>query len=140
MISFNYDSLYARTAVRGKARELLVMPQTFALWGKKQMATTPGMATWSARQWLATFLQDMTNIPWLVSATSLDLAAMPRHDPLLRMELHEQTTADPPLPLPPWIVALTADDVSGAVMLQFIDATTHAVPYSDKTPFLPLTR
>lgn len=138
MPGFNYDSLYSRAAVRGKVREALVMPQTFARWGKEHMTQVAGMATWPARQWLGAFLQDVTGIPWLVYATSVDLAAMPRHDPLLRMIAHERTTDDPLLPLPVWLIDLTQDDVPGTAMLRFIDGVTHDAHTTDKPAFLSI--
>lgn len=120
MLAFNYESVYDRVTIRSEAREALLMPRTFAAWGKQQLLKTPEMATWSARAWIAAFLQEVTGIPWIVAATTLDLQLMPRHDPKLQRELHEQTTDDVPLPLFPWIVAMTQTDVVGAEVLRFI--------------------
>ena len=127
-LPFNYTSIYARTEVHGTVREALLMPQTFARWGKAQLALTPAMGMWSARQWVGSFLQELTGIPWLVYATNLDLADMPRHDPSQLMLPDEWSTDGPLLPLPLWLIALTQEDVQGKDVLQFI--TQALLPFS----------
>lgn len=123
MVAFNYDSLYARVAIRSSVREALQMPKTFATWGKQHLLKHPEMAHQPARQWIAAFLLDITGIQWIVDADSLDFVAMPRHNPQKLMQANEQTTDDPPLPLHPWTEELTRDDVPGTEVLHFIAAT-----------------
>src|SRR5689334_3883662 len=100
MTPFLYTSNYAQTEVRGTVREAILMPKTFAAWGKAHLALVPAMGTWTARQWVSAFLQDLTHIPWLVTATNVDFAEMPRHDPTQRLQEHEHTTDIPLLNLP----------------------------------------
>jgi len=138
MGTMNYDSLFARADMRGKAREALAMQRTFANWGKERMTQMPTMATWPARQWIGTFLLEVTGIPWLVTATTLDLAAMPRHDPNKLLDPHERTTDDPPLRLPTWVVELTQVDVPGAAMIRFIDGVLQETDIHDAPPLLKL--
>jgi hypothetical protein len=143
MKTFNYHSVYDRVTIRSEAREVLSMPRTFAAWGKQQLPNKPEMATWPARQWVGAFLQYMTGIPWLVAATSLDLAVMPRHDPSLKRQWHEETTDDPPLPLFAWTIALTQDDVAGAEVLRFIAGTLAPISgeiHAEKPLFLARAR
>ncbi len=134
--SFNYTSDYARVEIRGTVREALLMPQTFARWGKAHLALAPAMGGWTARQWVGTFLKDITGIPWLVTATELDLADMPRHDPAQRVQLDEWATDDPSLVMPLWLLALTRGDVQGTIVVQFINETL--LPFSFDT--LPATK
>jgi hypothetical protein len=140
MPTMNYDSPYARVVIHGKARIALSMQRTFANWGREQMTHVPGMAIWSARQWIGAFLLDVTGIPWLVTATTLDLAVMPRHDPNKQLAPNEKTTDDPRSPLPAWVVDLTHDDVSGAVMIRFIDGILQEKHASTIPAFLRLPR
>ena len=134
MLAFNYQSVYDRVTIRSEAREALLMPRTFAAWGKQQLLKKPEMATWSAKLWIAAFLQEVTGIPWLVAATTLDLEGMPRHDPKLPRELHEQTTDDIPLPLFPWIITLTQNDVAGSEVLRFIAGVLSPMSGGSATP------
>jgi hypothetical protein len=124
-----YDSPYARTAVRGKAREALQEPKTFAIWGKHQITKVAAIATWPAQQWFSSFLQEITGTRWIITATTLDLAVRPRHDPLLRMVPHEETTDDPPLLLPLWVIDVIDNRVSGTAVIRFIEETLS--PSSD---------
>jgi len=136
---FNYTSDYARVEIRGTVREALLMPQTFAKWGKAHLALAPAMGAWSARQWVSTFLKDITGISWLVTATELDLADMPRHDPEKRVQLGEWATDDPSLIMPIWLLALTRNDVVGSTVVQFITETL--LPFSfDSLPTAKILR
>jgi hypothetical protein len=120
MSRINYECQYTRVVIRGTALESLQEPKTFALWGKQRMEREPVMLTWQSPQWVIAFLQDRTGVPWIISATNLDLEDFPRHDPLLPLEKHERTTDDPPLPLPSWVVDLLLTNCSGAEMVRFI--------------------
>ncbi len=117
-----------------------MVPRTFALWGKERLMEAPRMSTWPARQWLEAFLLAVTGIPWIVAATTLDLAEMPQHDSRKLLTLHEQTTDDPLLPLPMWVVELTREDVPGATMLRFIDSVTHETHASERDHFTLIAR
>ncbi len=120
MPDLNFISLYARVAIRSNAREALLMPKVFAQWGKQQMLVMPGMVNWPARQWIGAFLFSVTGTEWIVEATTLDLAAMPRHDPQKKMERLEHTTDDPLLPMQEWVVNLTRTNTNGAGVERFI--------------------
>jgi|GEM_PF-7128736 len=136
MLAMNLDSLYSRVTVRGRAREALLTPQTFAQWAKQQIAKSTVSSAWPARQWFEAFLLDVTGTPWIVDATTLDLALIPRHNALTSMKRDEHTTDDPALPLQAWVITLTDKNVSGTAMLQFIDAVLHDAHVPEKPHFL----
>lgn len=128
MIPFNYESIYARVAVRSTAREALFIPKTFAVWGRKAYGTTPEMSTWTAYQWIAAFLHDMTGIQWIVNDDSFDLAEMPCHKAQTPLIPHEHTTDDPPMRMLPWVEDLIKGNITGVSMLHFIDRTITPSP------------
>jgi hypothetical protein len=131
--SFDYTSQYARVEMRGKVREALMMPQTFARWGKAHLERYPAMNAWSARQWVGSFLQEITGIPWLVKELELDMLDMPRHSSQRIRVPGERTTDDPPMMMPLWLIALTRNDVQGSAVIHFITETL--LPFSfDKLP------
>jgi hypothetical protein len=134
MQPFHYASIYARIEVRGKVREALMAPQPFVRWAKAQFATTPAMGTWQARQWVGAYLRELTGIPWLVTATDLDLADMPRHDPRKTIQKGEMENDDPLLPLPVWLIALTKKDVQGSDVVVFINQAP--APFAFDVPVL----
>jgi hypothetical protein len=126
--------------MRGNALAALQEPKTFASWGKNRMEREPVMLTWQTPQWFIVFLQERTGVPWLISATALDLEDFPRHDPLLPLVDHERTTDDPPLPLPSWVVELLLTSCSGTGMAHFIQETLAPLSYRASTFDKPLSR
>lgn len=134
MGTINYASIYVRVALQGSAIEALFIPRTFAQWGEQEVLKTPAMREWKARQWFGAFLQAITGVPWIVSATSLDLADWPRHDATKLLVKKERTSDDPPVPLQPWMRDMALSNAEGAVVLQYINevlasSTSHASFY-----------
>jgi hypothetical protein len=121
---------YGRVELRGRAREAMQMPETFALWAQQQVIKTPAMDQWNARQWFGAFLQAITEVPWVVSATSIDMALWPRRDPRQPLVPKQHHSDDPPMPLPSWMQEMALHDAEGAVVLRYISGVlanmTHA--------------